>query len=90
MKVVERIDAMSLGKIFAGIYALFGLVTGVFVSLFGSIATGAGASIAGLGLLAVVVLPLLYGLLGFIGGIITAWIYNLIAKKFGGIKIELK
>jgi len=36
-----------------------------------------------------VVAPLLYAGLGFLVGAITAWIYNLVAGRIGGIEIEL-
>ena len=33
--------------------------------------------------------PIIYGAMGFVMGALMAWIYNLIAKRFGGIKVEL-
>jgi len=42
-----------------------------------------------IGVAAVIVLPLFYGLLGFIGGIITAALFNLVASMVGGVEIEL-
>jgi hypothetical protein len=38
---------------------------------------------------AIVVLPVLYGALGFIGGVISAALYNVIASVAGGIELEL-
>ena len=34
--------------------------------------------------------PFLYGAMGFVFGAIGAWIYNLIAKRLGGIEIQLE
>ena len=34
--------------------------------------------------------PFLYGGIGFVFGAIGAWIYNVIAKRLGGIEIELE
>lgn len=78
-----------------GLYALFGLIIGGFFTLFSlagmAAAAGQGndptAILFGAG--AVIVIPLLYGFFGFIGGIITALIYNLVAMVFGGVEIEL-
>ena len=43
---------------------------------------------AGMGIAAVIVMPIIYGVLGFIGGIISAAMYNLIAGFVGGIEME--
>ena len=38
---------------------------------------------------AVVILPIVYGCIGFVGGLIMAPLYNLVAKVVGGIEVEL-
>jgi hypothetical protein len=35
-------------------------------------------------------MPVIYGVMGFIGGIIGAAIYNLIARWIGGIEVEVE
>ena len=35
-------------------------------------------------------IPVVYGVMGFIGGIIAAAIYNLIAQWIGGIEVEVE
>ena len=45
---------------------------------------------AGMGIAAVIVMPIIYGVLGFIGGIISAAMYNLIAGFVGGIEMEFE
>jgi len=35
------------------------------------------------------IVPILYGVLGFIGGIISALIYNLVASWTGGIEVTM-
>jgi len=42
------------------------------------------------GAAAIIILPIMYGIFGFIGGAIGAWIYNLVAGWIGGIEIELE
>ena len=37
-----------------------------------------------------IALPIFYGLIGFIGGLITAWLYNAAARIIGGIELELE
>jgi hypothetical protein len=66
-------------------------------ALFG-VALGAGAGdepgTAVLGLLfgvgAVVVMPIVYGLLGFVSALVGAALYNLVARVTGGIELELE
>ena len=38
----------------------------------------------------IILFPILYGILGFLGGLITALPYNLIARFVGGIELELE
>lgn len=50
--------------------------------------TGALGILFGVG--AIIILPIVYGLLGFVGGAIVAWIYNIAARLIGGIELEIK
>jgi hypothetical protein len=34
--------------------------------------------------------PIVYGLLGFLLGALSAWLYNIAAKYVGGIRLELR
>ena len=94
MNQVKKIEAKSVARMLGILYAVFGLVAGIFLFvLFVFIGveddlTQVEALIFGFG--APVALPVMYGIFGYIGGYIVAWIYNAIAAKFGGIKIELE
>ena len=83
-KSVTSLAVMGLigGAIFS-VFALFGSVI--------SVADGGGAeSLLGLlGVGAIVVAPICYGAMGFLGGVLTAALYNLAAKFAGGIEIEV-
>ncbi|MDG2221120.1 MAG: hypothetical protein P8L85_07060 [Rubripirellula sp.] len=93
---VKRIDIISAALMIGGLYALLGLLIGGVVSLMavaGVAAAGDGnALIGGLvgGVGALIILPLVYGGLGFIFGIIGAVLYNVLASMIGGIKIDLQ
>jgi hypothetical protein len=98
MQSVARIGVLSLAKMLAVTYAFLGLFFGGVLSLFavmgaavGSAAGGDGGGIAAMlfGVGAVIVLPIVYGCLGFVGGLIMAPLYNLVAKVVGGIEVEL-
>lgn len=94
--VVKRIGVLSLAKIEAVVLAVFGFIIGLFYALFFG-AMGAmmpagrgGAAMGGIGLLAIIIIPVLYGVFGFIAGAIGAVIYNFAAGFMGGIELELE
>ncbi len=83
---VRRIAPVQLGKIMAVVYALFSIVAIPFML----IAVSLSSETSGPGLIFVIIMPVLYIIFGFIGGIIGAFIYNLSAKWVGGIEIEIE
>src|SRR5262245_66362722 len=94
MSVVKRVGIFSVGKVVGALYALLGLIAGgviSLISLLGAAASVSSEGIAGVmfGVGAVVIIPLFYGAIGFIGGIISAALYNVIASTVGGIEIDI-
>jgi len=94
MAVLKRIDPASAFKVGLATYAVVGLVAGVFcgaIALAGiSFGPHARMPWAGsLGLLAVVVCPIVYGLIGGIAAVVSALIYNLAARFVGGLAVEI-
>jgi len=101
--VVKRVGVLSVGKVFACLYALLGLIVGGIISLLALASALAGAAAGGappeaqhsgavalvLGAGAIIIMPILYGLGGFLGGMIGAVLYNVAAAIVGGIEIEL-
>ena len=96
MKKIKKIGALSLGKILGIMYAIMGLIFGGLITIaavlgntfFAQENSNVGAIIFGLG--AIIFIPIIYGFLGFILGIISAWIFNKAAKWVGGLEIELQ
>ncbi len=83
---ITKVDMVSTAKVFAAMYAVIGFVLGLFVALL-----GAGTPLlSGLGFVSLLALPIIYGLLGLIVGIITALMYNFVVKYTDGIKVEVK
>ena len=88
MTVIKAIGVLSVAKISGTIGALVGLVFGI---PFAVVAYFAGSTLqlgAG-GWVALVALPLIYGALGFVGGALYAWLYNIVSGLVGGIEVDL-
>jgi len=90
MKKITRIAPKSLAKMFGALYAIMGFIAGIFFSLAALVMAASGEMGGLFGLAAIILLPLLYGVLGLIFGYITALLYNLIAKRMGGIEFEIE
>ncbi len=89
MKQIIKVGILSVAKIYALIYAVIGLVIGAIYGLiFGIVLPAPMNWIAGIGFL--LGLPVLFGIMGFVCGLICAALYNWLASKIGGIEIELK
>ena len=99
---LKRVGVLSVGMTFGAIYAIFGLIFGVFFALFATLAGGLaslaedeaaeGGRLFGLlfGVGAVFFLPIFYGILGFLGGLLMGALYNLMSKLTGGIELTLE
>ncbi|HUE13491.1 MAG TPA: hypothetical protein VMR25_04950 [Planctomycetaceae bacterium] len=93
--LVKRVGVLSLGKMLGVLYGGLGLLIGVFVALFCILAAAigaqqkAGAPSPLIGVVAIVLAPLFYGVFGFIGGIVSAALYNVAASVVGGVEIEV-
>jgi hypothetical protein len=91
---IKRFGVLSVGKILGVLYAILGLIVGAMFSAIGLLAvvssSSQGAGIVGLlfGVGAIIFFPILYGIMGFIFGLVMAFFYNLIASRIGGIEVE--
>ena len=99
MKVrVKRVGVMSYAKISAIIMAIIGLVLGIFYAILYAVLGPSAMQTAGaevdplmtIGPLVIIVMPIIYAIMGFIMGVIGAWLYNLIAKWVGGVQVEFE
>ena len=97
--VLKSVGVLSAGKIMGALGALGGLIGGAMLAIFsllgGAMQQQAGGGNAQLpamfvGVGAIVLLPILYGIFGFIGGMIYALLYNLVAGFVGGLELELE
>ena len=98
---LKRIAPLQAGKMLAALYGLLSLVLVPFMLAFmalGSLAARSqvGANVPalpmmlGMGVGFVIALPLMYALMGFVFGVIGAWVYNLLAKWIGGFELDFE
>jgi hypothetical protein len=95
--VIKRIGPLSAAKVSFVLYAFIGLIVGAFVALIGMMgfalgdagSTGPFLGMA-LGVGAIIVMPVFYGVIGFLVALISAAIYNLAAGIVGGVELELQ
>lgn len=90
---IRQFGAVSVGKFFA----VFGLVWGCIMGLFVAIGVGGASAMmgspvvgAGAGLVAFMLAVTGGGILGFIGGVIVAVMYNIVLGASGGIEMDLE
>jgi hypothetical protein len=98
--IIKSLGPFSVAKINGILGAIMGFIFGIFFTLFtlliGAVASGFGEGpeptfITGLfGIGAVIFMPIFYGIVGFLSGLIAAWLYNVIAGWIGGIEIEFE
>ena len=87
MKEVKRIGVLSLGKIFGIVGAIFGVIAGLLLALFGG-ALGE-PFLGGNWFVQLIGLTIFYAIASFVGGVIYAALYNLVAGWVGGVEVEL-
>lgn len=81
-KRLTHISPLQLGIVLGILYGIVSLIIVPFLflaAMFGPRGTGMGA-------IFVIFLPVLYAVLGFIGGVISAFVYNIVAQWTGGVE----
>ena len=94
--MIRRIGPMSCARISGALYAVTGLILGAIFSLvamvggFSAESSEEAGFAAVFGVAAIIILPLLYGGIGFIATFIAAWLYNILVGVVGGIELDLQ
>jgi hypothetical protein len=100
MATVKRVGPGSAFKIGLVMYAILGLVLGIFMAILSMVAgtlgslgesAAPGAKLLGFGLGfgAIIIFPIGYGVIGGIFAAIGAAIYNLVAGWVGGLEVDI-
>jgi hypothetical protein len=94
-KRLKKVAPLQLGIVLALLYAMLGLLVApvfLLVSMFTAKTDAAGSAMPMMigGMIGILFVPIIYGILGFIGGVLMAFVYNLAAKLTGGIEVTFE
>jgi hypothetical protein len=97
---LRRIAPLQAGKLLAAFYGLLSLIFVPFALFFMAMGSFAarhqGGStpplplMFGMGIGLLIMLPVFYAGMGFIFGVLSAWIYNVLAGWMGGFELEFE
>ena len=95
--VITKVNAVSVAKVAGILYAGLGLIFGAMFSLIGMafgnvLANTEGGAFMGaiFGVGAIIIMPICYGILGFIISFIAATLFNVAAGITGGIEVQTR
>lgn len=92
MTVLKRIAPASAFKVGVIAYGFIGLLLGALCSVIAMAGVHFAPHtpfIGRIGMFAVIVCPIVYGLIGGIGALIAAAIYNLASSWVGGLEVDI-
>lgn len=94
MHILKSVGVMSVAKLMGLLYGCLGLIFAPFFLLIGLVGSFAGQEktpFAGIfGVVFAVLMPIMYGAMGFVMGAISALLYNVLARWAGGFELELE
>jgi hypothetical protein len=88
IRSITRIEPGQFALMMGATYALLGVIVAVIMFMFASMIPIPGMGSMGRGI-AVVLVPIAYGVLGYVCGFVGAAIYNVVAGTVGGIKVTV-
>lgn len=89
---IRSIDVVSAAKVLGTTYAIIGAIIGI-LSTIGALASDTGVgegTLAAGGVVAIIILIIVYAIAGFVAGVLTAVFYNIVASIVGGIRINTR
>ena len=81
-KRLTNVNPLKLGIVLGVLYGVISLIIVPFFIL----AALFGPKGSGFGIVLAIFFPIIYAVAGFIGGVISAFVYNLVAKWTGGVE----
>ena len=94
MTKIKKIGVLSFAKFQAVLFSFVGLIAGILYSFGGAIydllTSGSVNLGTALAFLALIGIPITFGVFGFIVGLIEAFLYNILVRWFGGISLDFE
>lgn len=89
---IKRVRILSLAKVQTIMGVCVGLVVGVIFSIYYSLNQPAYTGITQVlfGDSSIIALPIVYGIIGFLSGLVGGFIYNLAAQTFHGVELKVE
>lgn len=88
---LKNINPVQLALVNAVVYGMVGLLIAVLMLPFSAMMAAMHTPMAGfgMGVFGIIIFPIIYGALGFVGGLVVALFYNIAAGWTGGAEITL-
>jgi hypothetical protein len=94
--VLKSVGVLSVAKMMGTLYMVVGFIVGSIIALLSVVglgfaesgAEGVVALVFGVG--AVIILPVFYGVMGFLVGAVFSALYNVVAGMAGGVELNLE
>jgi hypothetical protein len=94
MRKIKRFAPLQLGKMLAVLYGAMGLLIIPFFLVIplvaGRLPQQQRVGVLALGAGFAFFVPVIYAVMGFVIGVVGAWVYNLVARWIGGIEVEVE
>ena len=100
---IRKLGVLSVAKMYAAILLILSLLISIpygliiiIYGLFGASLVGGNAALAVggggivVGILVMIGIPIMYSMVGFVGGALGALLYNVFSNFVGGIEIEVE
>ena len=88
-KRLTRIGPVRAGIVLAVFYGIVALLVAPVILIASVLGAKAGGPSAMVGVVMAVLAPFLYAAIGFVAGVVSAALYNLIARFTGGLEFEV-
>ena len=86
--VLGLVIGLIIGVIYGAFIILYSLIGASLVGGDAKLAVGGGGVVVGI--VVMIAVPITYAIVGFIGGAIGAFVYNIFAGMIGGIEMEVE
>ncbi|MFN2449061.1 MAG: hypothetical protein ABR508_04605 [Candidatus Baltobacteraceae bacterium] len=90
---LRNINPVQFGLVYGIVAAFIALIVALLALPFGALMGAAGGRLgmfgAGMGVMFIVLAPIMYFCVGFVGGLVTAFVYNIVAVWTGGVEVTL-